>query len=368
MAIPRNPFPDLPRIVYDILFLDFITSSIEPSEADWFDNCDLLISQGLEGLALRFAGSNGFNIPRRIHDLLREASFTRMARSLEVVGRSTPVLNSLRRANIDFVVTKGPGISALSSSRADRSFSDLDLVVHPKEFARCIALLESLGFCERVETSPPRLYFRHLCREAINLRDPTGASIDVHHALPPWLWAQRLTFDLLRSTASPTTLFGVELPTVSPPGNLLVAAFHVVSDHGRPGKTLRCWRDVLVLSSVSRDKDVLEIAQRANAVEWLRWILSSLPIELRPKSLIAALTDVDARFPDVRRLRLVLSPLVERSPALEQCFRLPAWRMAPFILGMSYPSRDFVSNTYPESRSPYWEWWHHVLDGGSRRL
>ena len=275
-------------------------------------------------------------------------------------------LDSLYEAGIDFVITKGPGIGLLSKSRADRTFGDLDVIVRPEDFLASVQILSGFGFFERLDTRPPRVLFGLHCREAINLRSPNGASLDIHHRIPPWLWSSALTVDVLLRDSVLLDYEGSRFPIASPPHNLLVTALHIVSDQGQPGQTLRSWRDLVLLAQSCDPERTIRSAREAGLCGWLEWIIRSLPEELRPLKLLELLSGDSSPIAHHTRLQMMLSPRATSRRAVEQVLRIPMKKWLYFAVTMAYPCRSYVQVRFPGRRAPYLHWWRQIAMGGER--
>jgi hypothetical protein len=360
----RSAFPELPPLVFSILFFDFVERRSDHVELEWRQCHQYIVDQGLEGLAVRYQRESNSPAPQDIIRSLRDASFDRMAALTSMSKRSAEALDLLRQADIEFVVTKGPGIGRLSRSPIDRTYSDLDVLVEPTDFEKSVTLLSREGFEERPETRPPRAIFGRHCREAVNLRSPSGASVDVHQRIPPWIWSSGLTLDHFLSGVQLFDCQGTVLPVASPVHNLLVTALHVVSDQGRPGRTLRSWRDLVLLASQCSNDEIAQVSRETGLNGWLDWIFRSMPTSIQPAGLLEALSPQADHVTHPWRLRMVLSPRIIDRPAVEQCLRLPVRKWPIFAIAMVVPRRSYVELRYGDDKSPYLSWWRRILAGG----
>jgi len=142
---------------------------------------------------------------------------------------------------------------------------------------------------------------------------------------------------------------------------LLISALHVVSDKSRPGQTLRIWRDVLVLANSCSADETVEAATASGMVGWLQWILSCLPIDVRPVDLIDSLERVGGGIENVFQLRMLLPPRFGSRHLFGQVFRLPTLNAVLFTSGMIVPSPSYLSNRYPTNGNRYFKWWRDLL-------
>jgi len=357
----RNALPDIfPSIgpaTRLVLFTDIVEPVVLPTEADWVNELDVIVDQGLAGIACRVMRSQSIAVPEAAGAVLERAQFASQITSTRTLQCSSEGLSHLRGTGIPFVITKGAGIALLGNSMTDRAFIDVDVVVPPERFTEALIALRSLGYAERPLTMQPWDSFNRLCREAINLRNGDGGSIDLHHRVSPWYWSQDLSFEILAQGAASTTVSGVDLPLVSPVHNLLVAALHIVSDKSRPGQTFRAWRDLLILIDRCAVVDVVDAASNAGLVAWLYWIIGCLPTEVRPAELWEELSRLDTRLRGSSRLRMLMPPRIGTRHPIGQIFRLPLGAAAIFVAGSIVPSPRYLRIRYPNQNHRYVAWW-----------
>ena len=300
-------------------------------------------------------------LPAHAIAILQQAQFDGQVTAMGVVKRSATGLAQLRKASIPFVVTKGPGIAILGRSVSDRPFVDVDVVVPPARFFEALRLLRSIGYTERTVTTQTWDSFNRYCREAINLRNKGGGSIDLHHCVSPWYWSKRLTFDLLQLDARLTTVYGEDLPLVSPVHNLLVAALHIVSDKSRPGQTLRAWRDFLILVDRCPVDEVVYSASKTRLIPWLRWIVGCLPPSVQPTELLSELENFNQQMKGRTRLRMLMPPRIGSRHPIGQVFRLPIANAALYASGTMIPSPAYLRIRYPSENQRYMSWWQEAV-------
>jgi hypothetical protein len=217
-----------------------------------------------------------------------------------------------------------------------------------------------MGFVEAERSRLPWEFLNMSCREAVNLKRPDGASIDLHHHVPPWLWAQGLTHAALVSRARLVTIEGVSLPVASNEDNLLIASLHIVSDKGLPGESLRIWRDIrLLLSHIDRDA-FRSTAADAHLEEWMAGILKVFPEELLPPGTDTLFPGTEHVLGQWRLQHLLRRSSHERHP-LMHALRLPPAKAALFLAGMTVPSKRFLSTRYGTPAGCYRRWWRESL-------
>jgi hypothetical protein len=353
-----NIFPQIGPATRFALLTDFAGEMSHPSGDEWRNEIDVLVSQGLAGIAQRVVREHSLKLDGAITTALQNAQFRGMAETAFVVKQSFAGLEVLQKASIPFVITKGPGIALECAAITDRSFVDLDVVVEPSQFRDALRVLRSEGYAERKPTVQPWDSFNRFCREAINLRNESGGSIDLHHRVSPWYWSTGLTFDRLFEDAQTRETYGFELPIASPLHNLMVAALHVVSDKSRPGQTLKAWRDLLVLANRSSAESVIECAEATGMAAWLRWILGCLPERLVSVGLLDGLASRGPELKGKFRLREILPPRMgSEHPMVARALRLPLPHAVYFVAGTFVPSASYLRHRYPDQSHRYLSWW-----------
>ena len=273
-------------------------------------------------------------------------SFAETQQTSKVIGHLGDLLGLLEENNVDVLVIKGPGISRLEASLQDRPFSDIDLLVAPSDFRRTFALLRAAGFREEDRTAQPREWCNRRCREAVNLKRPDGASVDLHHRLPPWLWTRALTFERLwrsrEELKSANQVFAV--PCAS--HQALIAHLHVVSDRGRPGKSVRVWRDIAITTAAAEPASLAAEARRFGLAGWSSWVLGQLPVEDRPAELLDRLAEAPPTVRSTWRLRLLSASSAQQMEVVAHLCRLPVLSSLLYGFALILPSRTFLRQRY----------------------
>jgi hypothetical protein len=353
--LPANLYQHLDPLVESVLFYDFLPIRDFTAE-EWRRGCRCLIAEQLSGVALRCIREQSFAVPADVVCELSDAHFQFMAVTMSARRASLNGLEALATNGVASVVIKGPSIVKVSKHKSDRTYSDIDVVVSPNDFRRAESLLRQLGYRQGSSSLPQRRSFNALCREGINLRDDLGGSIDLHHHISPWFWSTSLTIDVLRKHGIGETIDDANIVMASPEHSFLIAALHLVSDHGYPGSTHRIWRDLLVIFRHCDEEKLMSVARESRLLYWVRWVLQSLPQELQPVDFLKQLAYEDDDSRGVLRLRALLSRRFIGNPDLSQVFRLPAASAALYVLGVAVPTREFLRHHCPEDPS-YLSWW-----------
>ena len=332
-------------------------------DAPLSDELNTICDQRLAPLMLGYLKKTGAECTDADRDVLQTSAYLWSSRTHQVLKSGQPLLDSLRRAGIQCVVSKGPGIAATYNSFQERPFSDIDILVARADFKAATIVAKSHGFTELRDSRQPWPYFDRWCREGVNMKTDDGASIDLHHHVPPWFWSRDFLTDDLVPRGWPRAIRGAEIPCLSNEDNLLLAALHVVSDRNHPGATLMVWRDVVQLSAACPSSIAGSQARAAGLACWLLAVLQALPEGLRPQPLIDDLLKYPSELKAPWRVAALLSdPAAKLGVKATQVLRLPLANGLAYAGGMLLPRKAFLVDEYPESRGGrYRRWWSRAL-------
>jgi hypothetical protein len=356
----RSLFAGAGPVARAVVLHDFVVEGKAPNPELWAAECRVLGEQRLAATARRFAHDRNIDIPAKVDSFLLDAEFAWAAITIDSVESSAPALGALRAKGIEFAITKGPGIARFHHRFQERPYSDLDVIVRPRDFRAAHHVLRRIGFAEEPKNRQPWPVFNRHCREAINLRTGGGGSLDLHHRIPPWYWGTLLDADRLLAEAATETVLGVPLPCVSPRHNLLISALHIFSDRNRPGQSLLVWRDLLTMVSVCPPEDIVAEALEVGLAGWLRWILGSLPLDSRAGALLHVLDGAGGAVRGRRRLAMLMPPALGSRHLVGQALRLPVPNGALYLAGTVVPSPRFLRERFPTERHRYRRWWHET--------
>jgi hypothetical protein len=355
-------FPRIGPATFCSLFDGFGVPVPPPSDEDWADEADTIVRHHLSAFALQ-ASNAGAQLPSGLRAQFRERSFAEAGETTRVLLQSAPAIDLLVQEQIPLMILKGPGIARFQGGEVMRPYNDIDLLVPPSYFRKAMRLLQSHGYREDLRSIPTRAILDSVGREAVNLRSPSGGSIDLHHHVAPWLWGNELRFERIERAGESRRVAGMSLPMASAEHNLLIAALHVVSDRGRPGRTLRAWRDVVVLAHASSIETVAREAADTDLAGWLQWILWNLPEAVRPAELYEVLLQVGGLLPNAGRLQRLLPPHAASRHLMGQLLRLPLPNALAFAASTALPSRSFLAAKYPGAQPSYVTWWKESVRG-----
>lgn len=352
-------FPPIREAATAALFSGIQGAPQAPIEPDaWRLDLPVIVDHRLAGLALAATETAGVDLDAETLSSLRQAHARQSARSLLVEARAVEVAKALEERGIPQVVTKGPGIARAYPDTSMRPFGDIDLLVPPQRFGAGLTALSELGF--REAGPEPRRYFNRVCREAINLKREDGASIDLHHHIPPWVWGARMGFaDVLARSEELAVPTGT-LRIAGPVHNLMIAGLHVISDRGRPGHSLIVWRDIVALSHACEPESVVREARSCRLDALLAFVLRELPSFAQPRGLLDRLGPARPSSADAFRLRMLLPPGIGSRHQISQAIRLPVVNGLAFMAGYLLPSQAFLRSRFG-SRWSYVKWWDEAF-------
>jgi hypothetical protein len=361
--IPELRLPEMGPLTRAALLFDFVETSVDYRDIDWDSEIASICYHRLAGVAQRMIEQSDLVAPERVLSQLRDSIFFSIQMSSLAALNAASALETLTESGIEFVVTKGPGISSQCPRLADRPYTDIDILVPTRRFDHSLELLARLGYEEQERNMMPWAVLGKLCREAVNLHSETGGSIDVHHRIPPWYWGTALTFAALYSASSEVvTLGGVRLRCASAADNLLVSALHIVSDKNSPGETLMAWRDVLTLARAVEPEELLIRARNAGLCGWLVWVLRALPEASLPPEIVELFANEDSSISGVARLRAITPPGCASSHNVRsQLLRLPALNATTYMVGLTFPSDRFLRSRVGNAPGRHLRWWRSAF-------
>lgn len=201
---------------------DALTPRLEPSAwadldtATAADVSRLAVAHGVEGWVRRRAEAAGMRLP-----LLTGAVHAALARHQRAVTDLRTVAETLNRADLEFLVVKGPALVAQFYPAPElRSSVDLDILVRPAELPEALTALEQAG-CTLLDANWPLLTRLQVLE--LRLQAPSGGLIDLHWSLG----------------------IGPSRKDRSPGVDTLIARSRVIDVEGQRARTLG-WADTVV--------------------------------------------------------------------------------------------------------------------------
>jgi hypothetical protein len=122
---------------------------------------------------------------------------------------------------------KGPLLAlAAYGDLAMRQFADLDILIHPSDLPRAIAILVELDYqaAEDLAWLPPSALLRWTGE--MSYTSPRGVSVDLHWRLTPSHYPVQLDPEILWRNRTSVTIASAPLPTLTPEALFLLLAVH----------------------------------------------------------------------------------------------------------------------------------------------
>lgn len=360
-------FPAIGPWTYAILFHGLI--DLAPPRVSIEPELELIEAQRLAPLALEYLRHHRIELTGAVRGRLRRSDFVWTGITTAVANRAEPALTLLRANGVPHVVTKGPGVAAAYRSARLRPYSDIDVLVAPKDYLTTARLLQRAGWQPKHLVDGDWRVLDRYCREATNLERGDFESIDLHHHIPPWQWGSSLTAADLVARLVRREVGGTEMPCASFEDNFMICALHVVSDKDAPGSNLLAWRDLVELRRVCDGAHLDRLLADYRMQTWADRLLASLPDEVKTWTQPAWRPADDLQHP--ARLKLVLgSRLVESWPISRQFLRLPLMPNGLlYLVGILFPTRRRLVGEFGDVSTPrlYLSWWSRLAGARTSR-
>lgn len=187
---------------------------------------------------------------------LDAARHQQLMRQMQAGNDLQHIAREFANARVRWAVSKGPVLSDALWPHPDmREFTDVDVFVHPADFAVALAVLEASGF-SLIDRNWPEI--RRLSRAEVAMTGPSGLPLDLHWDISvtrPARSTFRIDLPMMLSRTRHVTLgSGVTVPVFDPTDLLLHVAFHAAQN----GANRLMWI-----------ADVFHCAQNA-AIDWSR--------------------------------------------------------------------------------------------------
>ena len=243
---------------------------------DWNYLCNLAIRHGIAGLVYKNLNhSSAANVPRWAMDRLRMSSQVLLGRSRLMAGELVRILGLMEQEAILAIPFKGPVLAhTLYGDFCTREFSDLDLVVRPRDLSAATSLILREGY--RIN-GPPEMEVQEVLRRHDNevgfVRDDLGVVLDLHRSFSESRFNFKFEIEGMFERCS-TAAFGKrDILTFSPEDMLLL-----LSNHG----SIHAWESMKWLCDLSRfivshdNLDWVSILGRARELGMSRRLLLGL--------------------------------------------------------------------------------------------
>jgi Uncharacterised nucleotidyltransferase len=213
--------------------IELIQESWNYAGFDWPEFLHRAEHHGVLPLAARNLTHHACGLPDRIEQSLQSAYETNLRRSLWFAAELTRILRYFGKKQLRALPYKGPVLAQSAYGELGlRSFSDLDLLISPADFAQARQALGELGYQPTQELAPAveRFYLRTGYERSFD-----GAAgknlVELQWNLLPYFYAvdpRSADFQIadLMARAGHVDFGGSEVPCLSPEDSLLVLSLH----------------------------------------------------------------------------------------------------------------------------------------------
>lgn len=333
--------------------------------------------EGLTGPLFEAVRAGEVDLPESARARLVDAHRKALVWCLAVERRLLEVHGWLREAGVPVVVVKGSAAAMLDhADPAERTFSDVDLLVPAEHIDRAVSVIGGHGLVRRSPEVRPgwdRRFTKSITLvgvEEVEADTPPAEAveIDVHRTLSDGVFGVRIPLDRLHATTVQFELGGVEVRALGPTQRALHAAYHAVV--GSQQARLSNLREIALhlTSGPPLDEVVAEAARwRGEAVlaAAVQLVHRELSFEAPEWSAWADAVDVPdfdrraAAFPSqgdagLARHRLYL--VAELSPRDK----------AAYLWGVAFPSPELLASEGHRRVDRYLRWVPQLVRPGGR--
>jgi hypothetical protein len=202
--------------------------SLLNTPVNWDDLRDLALYHRVEALLYT-------RLAEHAEDLVPAVSLAAMAdefrtgatRNLYLTGELIAIAKAFTKAAIPVLPHKGPLLAqAAYGDLAMRQFADLDLLIHPRDLPRSIAVLFGLGYFPQRDLAwlTPGMLLEWTGEMSYTSTGGTG--VDLHWRLTPSHYTVQLDPEVLWRNQTSLRIAGSEVPSLKPEALLLLLAVH----------------------------------------------------------------------------------------------------------------------------------------------
>ncbi|MGA8539912.1 MAG: nucleotidyltransferase family protein, partial [Terriglobales bacterium] len=203
------------------------------SSVDWSEFLRLAEHHGVLPLAARHLIDHARGLPLEIQRTLQSTYEANLRRSLWFTAQLARIMEHFQREQLPAIAYKGPVLAqSLYRDLGLRSFSDLDFLISPADFARAKQALSEIGYRPAANFTPAveRLWLRTGYERSFD-----GAAgenlVELQWALLPYFYGvdfhgNDLRIDDLMARSGRTVVGRCEIPCLSPEDSLLALCLH----------------------------------------------------------------------------------------------------------------------------------------------
>lgn len=225
------------------------TQALLNQEIDWHYFLDGAVHHRVVPLIWHTVSNRSdISFPALVARDLRVQASAIARRSLFLTVELTKLVELFRCNDIRVIAYKGPtGALLCYGNLSLRQFGDLDVLVHPQDYAKSQDLLTRRGYSTSADWG-----------WECSLRDASGlVCVDLHQHIVPDVFSVRLDFDSLWKHAERLSVGGADVHTLCPEDMLVVLCVQLIKDS---------WGEsVLRLSKLC---DIAELLSRHTSLNW----------------------------------------------------------------------------------------------------
>lgn len=224
------------------------------------------MSEGLAAVALRVLDEGEGDERDAVRDRLARVAMLQEIRSLSADALLEHLCDLFGTIGLSFVVIKGPAVARFHPRGWPRPYSDIDIMVEPRDFRGAMDILLRNQFAYPTSSFPPWQWFDLYCREGLNLHG--SGNVDLHHHLAPWIFGAGLSARDIMARADRLIIGHRSVLMASREHSAVIATLHILNDLWKNQRGLASWRDLLVLLQQS-DEDSVRSTFEASGLGWL---------------------------------------------------------------------------------------------------
>lgn len=196
-------------------------------------------------------------IPDEVASSLRDHARRTAVRVLFLTTEMAKISDGLDRAQIPFLILKGPSLSSAYGGAVRRPFSDNDLLISSSDFERVETALLELGFNQRKRSDRQRDGYLFVHHEYTFGRavGPHVSTVDVHTEVAPMGYAYHGTYEHLAGRARTIEVGGRSVQALDWPDLFLALCVNAFKDLW---SRLRLASDLVALAPLIDDWEQLE--------------------------------------------------------------------------------------------------------------
>jgi hypothetical protein len=256
------------------------------------------------------------------------------------------VAGHLRAHQQEFVMLKGATIAGwLYADPLQRTYTDLDLLIHQRDESHIVGLLGDLGFTPLLD----RASLGFSSPEEQPLRNKLGIVIDLHTALQGVRVSADEAWRVLRAETVSWSWAGTAVPALAPPARAMHLALHLAQRGLEDGKAAKDLELGLTQLEPRVWTDARDLAERLNAMEAFSAGLMLLPQgeSLKAQLRLRPIENVEAK--------MRASSASPSAILLDRVLAIPGWRQrVQMVITQLFPTTAWLKLYYPRQADTVW--------------